>query len=367
MVLKRRFTSFCLLLTTLCFCVPYNLAQAQSLTSTPCDKFDVMTRNMYLGTDFSEVFAAQDAQTLVAEVAEAFGDVQASNVQARIEAIAHEIKTTKPDLIGLQEVALWQTGPFDPTSPANTVAFDYLQLLLEELNKNESLHYEVVSVLTNLVAEAPAIGPTGLFDVRFTDRIVLLARTDLNNKDFDVTNVVAQHFSTILSVPTPTLGVVTIPRGYISADIERCGQTFRFVTAHLESFEEQLGLPFPFFRFAQATELLLGPSATPAPVVLVGDFNADAENATDPTYQLLLGAGFGDAWKAARPTSPGFTWPLFLENPFVYTSPTQRLDLVLVRGSIRSVAADLTGEKNVTPRLPIPSDHAGLVVTLNLQ
>lgn len=107
------------------------------------------------------------------------------------------------------------------------------------------------------MAEAPAIGPTGLFDVRFTDRIVLLARTDLTSKDFVVANVVAQHFSTILSVPTPTLGVVTIPRGYISADIERCGQSLRFVTAHLESFEELLGLPFPFFRFAQATELLL--------------------------------------------------------------------------------------------------------------
>ena len=86
---------------------------------------------------------------------------------------------------------------------------------------------------------------------RFTDRVVLLARTDLKNKHFDIENVVAQHFFTVLSVPTPTLGVVTIPRGYISADVERCGQTFRFVTAHLESFEELLGLPFPIFRFAK--------------------------------------------------------------------------------------------------------------------
>ena len=367
MFLKRRFIPVYLILVTLAFCAPYNVAQAQSLTSTPCDKFDVMTRNMYLGTDFSEVFAAQDPQTLLAEVAEAFADVQASNVQARIEAMAHEIKTTKPDLIGLQEVALWQTGAFDPTTPANTVAFDYLQLLLDQLNKNESLHYEAVAVLTNLEAEAPAIGPAGLFDVRFTDRIVLLARTDLTNKLFDVTNVVAQHFSTILSVPTPTLGVVTIPRGYISADIERCGRTFRFVTTHLESFEEQLGLPFPFFRFAQATEILLGPSAIAGPVVLAGDFNADAENASDPTYQLLLSGDFLDAWEATQPNRPGFTWPLFLESPFAYTSPTQRLDLILTRGSITATHADLIGDRNVTPTLPMPSDHAGLFTTLKLQ
>lgn len=367
MFLKRRIIVLCLTLTLLYLGAPC-VAQSQSLTSTPCDKFDVMTRNMYVGTDFAEIFAAQDVPTLLTEVGEAFADVQASNVQARIEAIAHEIKTTKPDLVSLQEVALWQTGPFDPTMPsANTVAFDYLTLLLEELNKNDSLKYEVIAVLTNLVAEAPAIGPSGLFDVRFTDRVVLLARTDLNKKDFDVENVMSQHFATVLSVPTATLGLITIPRGYISADVERCGQTFRFVTAHLESFEEQLGLPFPIFRFAQATELLLGPAATNLPVVLAGDFNADAENPSDPTYQLLLSGSFLDAWEATSPDNPGFTWPLFLDSPFVYTSPTQRLDLVLTRGTIQPEKSDLVGLRDVTPGLPMPSDHAGLVVTLKAQ
>ena len=365
MFLKRKLIALTLTLT---FVGTAQLVHPQTVASTPCDKFDVMTRNMYVGTDFAEIFAAQDVPTLLAEVAEAFADVQASNVQARIEAIAHEIKTTKPDLISLQEVALWQTGPFDPTRPsANTVAFDYLQLLLDELNKNDSLKYEPVAVLTNLVAEAPAIGVGGLFDVRFTDRVVLLARTDLTSNDFEVANVVAQHFSTVLSVPTPTLGMITIPRGFISADVERCGQSFRIVTAHLESFEEQLGLPFPFFRFAQATELLQVLEGTSLPVVLAGDFNADAENPNDPTYQLLLSGGLVDAWKVAYPNLPGFTWPLFLDNPFAFTSATQRLDLVLTRGGIGVEKANLVGERNVTPGLPMPSDHAGLVATLKLQ
>lgn len=332
-----------------------------------CGRFDVMTRNLYVGTDFAEIFAAQDPQTLLAEVAEAFADVQASDPQARIEAIADEIRTAKPDLVSMQEVALWQTGPFDPTAPsANTVAFDYLQLLLDELNKRGGVHYEPVAVLTNLVAEAPAVGPEGLFDVRFTDRIVVLARTDLKRKQFEVENVVAQHFSTVLSIPTATLGIITIPRGYIAADVTRCSQTFRFVNAHLESFEEALGLEFPFFRFAQATELLQGPAATPQPVVLAGDFNADAENSSDPTYQLLVGAGFADAWEAANPDEPGYTWPLFLASPFEYVSPSQRLDLVLTRGAVEATKAELTGERDVTPRRPMPADHAGVVVNLGL-
>ena len=367
MNLKRRVFALFATVTILCAGATHTSVWAQALTSTPCDKFDVMTRNTYVGTDFSEIFAAQDAQTLLAEVAEAFGEVQASNVQARIDAIAHEIRTTKPDLISLQEVALWQTGPFDPFNPsANTVAYDYLQLLLDELNKNDSLKYETVAVLTNLVAEAPAFGPSGLFDVRFTDRVVLLARTDLTQNEFEVGNVVAQHFSTVLSVPTATLGLITIPRGYIAADVERCGQTFRLITAHLESFEEQLGLPFPFFRFAQATELLQGPAATTLPVVLAGDFNADAENPFDPIYQLLLSGGFFDAWKQTSPQNAGFTWPLFLETPFIYTSPFQRIDLVLTRGSITAEKAELVGDRDITAQSPMPSDHAGVVATLKL-
>ena len=371
MFLKRRIPALYLTLTVFClFASPIPSRAQPTAEPTPgwCRKFDVSTRNMYLGTDFSEIFAAQDAQTLLVEVAEAFAEVQASNVQSRIRAIAHEIKTTKPDLVSLQEVALWQTGPFDPGSPsANTVAFDYLQMLLDELNKNDSLRYEPVGTLTNLVAEAPALGPAGLFDVRFTDRVVLLARTDLGAQNPNVQNVVVQHFSTVLSVPTPTLGVITIPRGYISADVERCGQTFRFVTAHLESFEEQLGLPFPIFRFLQATELLQGPAATTMPVVLAGDFNANAENPADPTYNLLLSGSFSDAWEETSPNIPGFTWPLFTQSAFVYTSPTQRLDLVLTRGTITPAKANLVGERDVTLRLPMPSDHAGLVVSLNLE
>ena len=96
-----------------------------------CEKLTVMTRNMYVGTDFADIFAAQDVPTLLAEV-QRRSPTSRPATRTRIEAIAHEIKTTKPSLISLQEVALWQTGPFDPTGRRpTTVAFDFLQLLLE--------------------------------------------------------------------------------------------------------------------------------------------------------------------------------------------------------------------------------------------
>src|SRR5688572_18585563 len=91
---------------------------AQLLPNNRNRDLGVMTRNMYLGTDFAEIFAAQTPEQLVAEVAEAYADVEASKPAERIAGIADEIQSKSPDLVGLQEVALWRIGaPFDP-SPA---------------------------------------------------------------------------------------------------------------------------------------------------------------------------------------------------------------------------------------------------------
>src|SRR5688500_4211283 len=67
----------------------------------------VMTYNMYPGTEFSDIFGAQTPDALVAEVAEAYSDVVASNVPERIDEIADQIATNQPDVVGLQEVAIW--------------------------------------------------------------------------------------------------------------------------------------------------------------------------------------------------------------------------------------------------------------------
>src|SRR5215204_1633656 len=93
----------------------------------------VMTRNLYPGTDFDEIFAAGTPEELVAEVAEAYGEMEAGLPAERIAGIADEIQAASPDLVGVQEAALWRIGaPFDP-SPAENVTYDFLQLLLDEL------------------------------------------------------------------------------------------------------------------------------------------------------------------------------------------------------------------------------------------
>lgn len=322
----------------------------------------VMTRNMYPGTDFGEVFAAQTFPEVMAEVAEAFAEVQASNVPERIAAIADQIEDSQPALVALQEVALWRTGPIGDPAPANDVAFDYLQMLLDELG-SRNLSYSAVAVQSNFDAEVPGLSATFAADVRYTDRVVTLMRTDLSVSQLKLEGTQTAVFTTILSIPTTgPLGVITIPRGWTALDVKMRGKQYRFINAHLESFH-------PLVQLAQGGELLQGPSATNRSLILTGDFNSDAETA-GATYTLLLSGGYSDVWDLLHPNDPGSTWPLFLESPAIFTDPAERLDLVLTRGAITAVSADVVGEDPVTDTTPSnlrPSDHAAVVATLVLE
>ena len=71
----------------------------------------------------------------------------------------------EPDLVGLQEVALWRTAPPNPgvlmTGPsATTVKYDYLQELLARLNA-DGQQYEVVVVQNEFDFEVPATTRSG--------------------------------------------------------------------------------------------------------------------------------------------------------------------------------------------------------------
>src|SRR5688572_21395526 len=319
----------------------------------------VMTYNMYPGTEFSGIFESQSPQELVFEVGEAFTDVQLSNVPERIDEIADQIATNQPDVVGLQEVALWRYGfPQDP-APAQEVAFDFLQLLLDRLEARGA-KYSAISVQTNLDAELTGVfSPTSALDIRYTDRVVIIARTDLQTSDLKIESVSAGTFNTLL--PVDLLGTtLTVPRGWTSADIKHRGKTYRFINAHLESFYEPV-------QWAQASELVQGPANTELPTILAGDFNSNAAIG-GVSYQIITGAGFSDVWSVTNAAQPGLTWPLSDELPSVILNPNQRVDLILSRGAVTASSSDLVGEENsdITASGFRPSDHAGLFAKLVL-
>jgi endonuclease/exonuclease/phosphatase family metal-dependent hydrolase len=257
-----------------------------------------MTRNLYLGADLTPAIVAKTLPEFVAANGQILREVTANNFPVRAKGLAHEILKARPDLVGLQEVALWRTAPVDfdvltKGPSATTVRYDYLAELLAELNRGPD-RYEVVVVQNEFDLEAPGdedgnpeTGPFGA-DVngRLTMRDVILAR---RGAGVDTKNAQGANFVTNLVVPVAGVPV-TIKRGWTVTDARVRGSGwFRFVNTHLEAFH-------PLIRQAQAAELVAptGPATSDLPVILVGDLNSDDDTVAGPdrlAYETLLAAG----------------------------------------------------------------------------
>ncbi len=313
----------------------------------------VMTRNLYLGADLTPIFTALP-QEIPLRVAEALATVLATNFPARAQVLADEIAVKQPDLIGLQEAALWEIQSPGDNTLATTVVFNFVELLLSALNAR-GLHYEKLAVTTDADV---------VFDgIRLTDRDVILARADLKTADLKLSNVKVGNFDSklVLSIAGQSL---IVPRGWATVDVKIRGKSFRFVTTHLETFS-------PVIQVNQANELLTGPANTDLPVVIVGDFNSCATPPCldrTPTYGNLIAAGLVDAWNVAG-VGPGFTC-CQAENLLNSNSTlNERIDFVFFRDSFTVADVELVGSTlaDRTPSGLWPSDHAGVVGALQFR
>ena len=70
-----------------------------------------MTRNLYLGADLTPAIAAPSLEALAAANGQILREVTANDFPTRAKGLAKEIRSERPDLVGLQEVALWRTAP----------------------------------------------------------------------------------------------------------------------------------------------------------------------------------------------------------------------------------------------------------------
>ncbi len=269
---------------------------------------NVMTRNLYLGADLAPAIVAPDLNSFVAANGQILREVTANDFPVRAKGLAHEILEQRPDLVGLQEVALWRTGPpsLEPVitgiPTATTVRYDYLKELLGQLNKRKP-QYEVVVSQNEFDFEAPADengvagdGPNPAIanaevNGRLTMRDVILAR---RGAGVQTANPNAGHFANLL--PVSILGAqVPVTRGWVSTDAKvRGSHWFRFVNTHLEAFDPAALVPS--FRAKQAAELVApgGPATSSLPVVLVGDLNSDDDTVSPgdrQAYETLVAAG----------------------------------------------------------------------------
>jgi endonuclease/exonuclease/phosphatase family metal-dependent hydrolase len=268
----------------------------------------VMTRNLFLGADLGPAIAAPNLNALFDATGGIYNEVGDTNFPARAKPLAKEILKRKPDLVGLQEVALWRDrtpATLDVFPPkATDVRYDFLKLLLAQVNKNGK-QYKAVKVQPEFDFEAPVNldqDGTGLpgseLNSRLTMRDVILARVGHGVK---TSAPEGSPFDNLLHVTVGGGIDVPVTRGWTSIEANVRGAKFRFVNTHLEAFD-------PGARLDQAMELVDsgGPASSSKPVVMLGDFNSDDDLSGDPNaipedelpYEYIVGHGYTERSKA---------------------------------------------------------------------
>ena len=339
-------------------------------------KVTVMTRNLYLGADLTPALQSTSADSFADANGAIIRQVTATNFPVRAKALAKEILSNKPNLVGLQEVALWRTGPKSlipvqgGPKGATTVRYDFLKLLLDQLNKHGNV-YRAAMVEPEFDFEAPAneSGPPGggvsgaNENGRLTMRDVILAR-----KGTKTSKPKGGHFTHLLNV-TVSIASISVTRGWaeVNAQVGN-GPKFHFVDTHFEAFDDSS--QHPSIRAQQASELVGpgGPTRSSLPVILVGDLNSDIKTEVQPgdaqAYRVVRKAGFVE-----RSTSHPLS--CCINDPFIASGTTadfnHKVDHIMTDTpkKVKLNSATVVGRAQFNGLWP--SDHAGLVSVLNLK
>ncbi len=327
---------------------------------TPGLPVTVLTHNLYLGTGLTGLALASDPARVPALAAGLWGNIQASNFPERAKVLAAQIVAAAPDLVALQEVSLYRRQfpsdyqPGDAVPNASEVALDFLALLTAEIDALGG-GYTVAGVAENADAEFPVEDAAGQFDLRLTDRDVMLARDGVTTANF-----VQTKYPTWFSLSVGGTGgvPVTFVRSTSYLDAVVGDAAFTFANGHLEIQS------IPSVHAAQAQELVDAYVDVADPVLLLGDFNSDPG---DGEYELIMNE-FVDAWTRVG-HGDGFTCCQAdnLMNPT--SSAGSRIDLVLYRGAFKPKKIEVLGTDPATGRTPDglwPTDHFGVLSTLEL-
>jgi hypothetical protein len=353
----------------------------------------VMTRNLFLGADLGPALNATTFGEFTAANGAILREVDSTDFPTRAKGLAKEIKQAKPDLVGLQEGAWWRTnptpgGPVQGDSPnytATTNRYDFLALLMSELNKNTTKNYKGYKLAvtgTEFDFEAPTDfdndPSTGLFggeiQARLTMRDAILVRKGGAVK---VSNPQTGHYQNLF---TPNISGIVVPvtRGWVSVDAkatsgkgkDQVTKKFHFVDTHFEAFDDET--QHPSIRALQAQELTEGsgaygegPASAPD-TILVGDLNSNdpgVKPGDEQAYDVMLQNGFTE-----RSTSK----PLGCCVPSIFTGPASafdhQVDHIMTNESkkhVKLVDSDVTGLKQANGLYD--SDHAGLFSVLDLK
>ncbi|WP_439026105.1 hypothetical protein [Haloarchaeobius sp. DT45] len=315
-------------------------------TANGAGSFVAATRNLYLGGDLIDVITARNT---AARAGLLFTEIVTNRpFSRRAESIAAELTTAGPQpphIIGMQEVSRFEFTPADPDVEPTVV--DHLALLRPAL-ANQGVPYGVAVANWNASITIPVEFENVPGTLRFRDRDVILARSDVETK-----NEMAGTYRAQVPVPVTIEGrlrFVPADFGWTRVDYDGC----KVFNTHLDVT--------PGFRELQALELLdvMGSGRT----LLLGDINSDRADGGFNAYELLRFGGFDDAYvDVTGRHDPTCTFSEDLTGGTL----NRQIDVVFTRGQFQPRTAIRTGlERNVvvTTDQPAiyPSDHAGVVV-----
>lgn len=340
----------------------------------------VLTRNLYLGADLGPATEAGSPQEFVEANGEILREVDRTDFPLRARALANEIRALRPHIIGLQEVSLWRTAPpsLDPVvegPSATNVRYDFLQLLLDEVNRgrgSNAVRYRPVQVQKQFDFEAPADedgNPNtgadtfgGEINARLTMRDAILVR---RNAGVRVSKERGGNFNDLLELEVAGAVPVEVTRGFnrVIARV-RDSVRFRVVNTHLEAFDDRTEVPS--IRRLQAEQLARGPARRGnLPVVALGDFNSNVPGLVpgdEQAFEALLARNF-QRRSTQRPPSCCVS--------DLFTSPRSEfdhvVDHVIARPGtrVRLLGSRVVGLSQVNGLYP--SDHAGVFSRLRIR
>lgn len=351
----------------------------------------VMTRNLYLGADLGPAIRAGDTCAAIDAGGQILNDVDATDFRERAKLLADEIAKAKPDLLGLQEVALWrfQSDSDFTATPATNVRYDFLELLQSEL-RARGAKYEIAVSQNEFDQELPADrdGSDATQDPgfplcgadedgRLTMRDVILVRKRAGMKTVKIKNPQMGQFENTYDVLLGGVVPISVDRGWVSIDAKargnkrKRGARLHFVNTHLEAFGD------PSIREAQARELYAkgGPLRTKKQLVLVGDINSGGrKDRIGPPYTTAGDEGAynaltGDFGLTNLGTRQTCCYPDVFRAGIGGYRLDHTVDHVFTKPAIQQRKAYVTGaDPDVTTSGGlVASAHGGLVSKLRLQ
>ncbi len=336
----------------------------------------VATFNLNLGADLRPLFGATGAEELAERTASIWSHVEASRPAERMALAARLLHRHVPDVVAIQEAALWRAGTTE--SPRT---HDLLALLLHELDALGSPYAvaaevvgfssgELSAVLTQLTGQVVELADRGVILVR-QDPAVSVAPRWAGAPGVQESGV----YRTALTVEVAS-HPVTVRRGWCAVDVRVGNATLRVVATHLEAHDSRV-------RDAQAGELVSGVVSLrpPYPTVVLGDLNClppgvSCEASGHPTgrpgdaYHQLTGTGLRDAWLMASTEGErgGASCDSSGDLRTTKARMDHRVDMVLVDPAVAVTGATVLGAHadDHTPSGLRASDHGCVLAWLEV-